>query len=256
MRSASPAMSNGRPAIDDGAVAGRVAAQQVRATDEPRDERRAGLPIHLQRRSDLFDAARVHHDDEIRHRHRLPLVVRDDDRGDPQLLLQQPELHLELLAQVRIERGQRLIEQEQPGLQRQRAGGRHALALAPGELLDAPVAHPLERDERQELRHTGRDPFLLGTADPQAVAHVAGDVQVREQRQALEHHADVAGVRRPVGDVVVVEEDAALCRTLESGDHAQQRGLAAPRRSEERDQLPGRELEVDARHRRRRHRTV
>ena len=82
-----------------------------------------------------------------------------------------------------------------------------------------------------------RDPVLLGPPDPQPVADVAGDVQVREQREALEDHPDVAGVGRPVGDVVVVEEDPALGRMLESGDHPEHRGLAAPGRPEERDQL-------------------
>ena len=211
----------------DRAVTRRLADQQVGPADESGHERRPRPPVHLERRADLLDPAGVHHDDQVRHRHRLPLVVRDDDRRDPELLLEEPELHLELLPEVRVQRGQRLVQEEEPGLQRQRPCGRHALALSPGELLDPAVAQPLERDELEQLRHPRGDPLLLRAADPQPVADVAGDVQVREQREALEDHPDVAPVRRPVGDVVVVEEDPALGRMFEPGDHPQHRGLAA-----------------------------
>ena len=159
----------------------------------------AGPPVDLERRADLLDPPRVHHDDEVRHRHRLALVVRDDDRRDPELLLEEPELHLQLLAQVRIERGQRLVQQEEPRLQRERAGGRDALALPPGELLDPSIAQPLERDERRGAPRTRV--AIRSFSAPRirsAVADVAGDVQMREEGEALEDHPDVAACT-PVG---------------------------------------------------------
>ena len=47
--------------------------------------------------------------------HRLLLIVRDHDEGDAKLLLNVEQLELGMLAQLAIERGQRLIEQEQFG---------------------------------------------------------------------------------------------------------------------------------------------
>ena len=72
----------------------------------------------------------------------------------------------------------------------------------------------------------------------QPEADVVGDGHVREQRVRLEHHADVALVRRPVGDVrrrrsMIVPGG----RLLEARDHPQGRRLAAARRPEERDEL-------------------
>jgi hypothetical protein len=45
-------------------------------------------------------------------------------------------------------------------------------------------------------------------------------------------------VRRHAGDVLAVEQDAALARLLEARQHAQQRGLAAARGAEQREELP------------------
>ena len=72
---------------------------------------------------------------------------------------------------------------------------------------------------------------------------VARDRQMRKQRVALEHHVDRPPVRRHGGDVVAVEQDAARRRRLEAGEHAQQRGLAAARRPEQREEFAVRDVE-------------
>ena len=78
------------------------------------------------------------------------------------------------------------------------------------------------------------------------VGDVLGHGQVGEERVALEH-----GVGRPlVGgqprDVVAVDQDLALVRLLEAGDHPQRRRLAAARRPEHREELALGDVEVDA----------
>ena len=50
---------------------------------------------------------------------------------------------------------------------------------------------------------------------------------VREQRVALEHHAEPAVARLEVVDDAPVDADFAAGRVFETGDHAQRRGLAA-----------------------------
>ena len=52
----------------------------------------------------------------------------------PQLALQALQLEAHLLAQLRVEVGQRLVEQQQRRLHHQRAREREALLLAAGEL--------------------------------------------------------------------------------------------------------------------------
>jgi hypothetical protein len=80
------------------------------------------------------DHRAVHHDDPVRHRHRLRLVVRDVDDGERQALLQVADLLAHLAAQPRVEVRQRLVEQQHRRLEHERAGHRDALLLAAGQL--------------------------------------------------------------------------------------------------------------------------
>jgi len=60
---------------------------------------------------------------------------------------------------------------------------------------------------------------------------------MREQRVALKHHVDRPQIGRHAGDVGPVEQDAALARLLEAGQHPQERGLAAARRPKQREEF-------------------
>ena len=90
--------------------------------------------VELERRADLLDAAVAHHDDLVGHRHRLDLVVRDVDRGRLQPLVQFLDLGAHRHAQLGVEVGERLVEQEHLRVAHDRAAHRDALALAAGEL--------------------------------------------------------------------------------------------------------------------------
>ena len=75
---------------------------------------------------------------------------------------------------------------------------------------------------------------LRDLAELQAVLDILTHRQMRENRIALEHHADVALVRRDVVDDLVVEADLAALDGVESGNHAQERRLSTARRPQER----------------------
>ena len=51
------------------------------------------------------------------------------------LVVQAAQPRPQLRADLRVERAERLVEQQHPRLDRERAGERHALALAAGELV-------------------------------------------------------------------------------------------------------------------------
>ena len=112
--------------------------QDVGDADEVGDEARARPLVDFVRRADLHDAAEIHDGQPARHRHRLLLVVRHHDEGEAELLLQAHQLEARALAQLAVERGQRLVEQQELGPLDQRAGQRHALALAARELRRPP----------------------------------------------------------------------------------------------------------------------
>ena len=94
-------------------VLDQAALEHVHGADELGDEARIRVLVDLARRADLDDLAVIHHADARRERHRLFLVVRDDDEGDAQCLLDVDQLELRVLAQLLVERGERLIEQQQ-----------------------------------------------------------------------------------------------------------------------------------------------
>ena len=76
----------------------------------------------------------------MRQRQRLGLVVRHVDERDADLLLQVDELDLQLLAELRVECCERLVEQQHRRMRDERARDRNALLLAAGELVRIALA--------------------------------------------------------------------------------------------------------------------
>ena len=77
---------------------------------------------------------RVEDGQAVAHRQRLLLVVGDVDEGDADLALDALELDLHLLAQLEVERAERLVEQQHLRAVDDRARERDALALPAREL--------------------------------------------------------------------------------------------------------------------------
>ena len=114
--------------------------EQVAVADEVGDESRPRETVDARRLVDLLDASLVHDGDPVRQRERLRLVVRHVDERDADLLLQVDELDLHLLAQLRVEGGQRLVQQQHGRMGDERPGDRDALFLAAGELVRIALA--------------------------------------------------------------------------------------------------------------------
>ena len=111
-----------------------------------------GRPVvELQRAADLLDLPVVHDRDVVGDRHRLLLVVGDQDGGDVDLVVQAPQPLAQLRAHLRVERAERLVEQQHARLDRERAGERHALALAAGELARVALVVAGEPDDAEQL---------------------------------------------------------------------------------------------------------
>jgi hypothetical protein len=179
----------------------------------------------------------VHNADLVGKRERLLLIVRDVDERDAELALQALELDLHLLAQLQIERGQRLVQQQYVRPVHEGARQRDTLLLAPAQLRRIAAAHLGKVDEVEklvdQLLHF-RFGHLLAT---QAEGYVVEDLQMRKECIALEHHVDRPAVRRRVRVVFALEQDRALVGDFKAGDDSQQRALAAPARTEQRDEL-------------------
>jgi hypothetical protein len=82
----------------------------------------------------LLHLPALHHVDAVGERHRLLLIVGDDDRGDPGLALDPLDLAPHARAQLEVEVGQRLVHQQEPRPLDDGARRRHPLLLAAGQL--------------------------------------------------------------------------------------------------------------------------
>ena len=119
--------------------------------------------------------AAVHHRDAVGHRQRFLLVVGDQDGGDAGLALEALDLDLHVEPQVLVERGERLVEQQHLGIDREAARERDALLLAAGEL----ARHALARTRvictsAEHLGDARRDLVARPAARLQAIGDVLG----------------------------------------------------------------------------------
>ena len=119
--------------------------------DEAGDEARRRVVVEFLRRADLLDAAVVHHHDAVGQRHRLDLVVGDVDRGGADRLVHLLDLGAHLHAQLGVEVGQRLVEQEDLRVAHDGAAHRDALALAAGQRLRLAVQQRRDVEDARGL---------------------------------------------------------------------------------------------------------
>ena len=82
----------------------------------------------------------------------------------------------------------------------------------------------------------------------QRKAHVFGDGLVRIERIGLEHHGNVAVLRHDVIDHAAADPDFARDDRFQTGDHAQQRGLAAAGGADEHDEFAILDIDIDPVH--------
>ena len=118
---------------------GRRTVEHVGGADEVGDEPVGRILIDLTSGADLLDAAVVEHRQPIAQCQCLVLIVGDDHERDADLALDGLEFDLHLLAQLEVERAERLVEQQNPGPADQCAGQRHPLLLSAGQLRGFPA---------------------------------------------------------------------------------------------------------------------
>ena len=107
----------------------------------------------LLRTPELEDATVDEHADAIGERRGVLEVVGDEERRHPQLSQELVQLRAHGAARVRVERRQRLVEEEDVRLARERASKCDALALAAGELGHARARELDDSQPLEQLRH-------------------------------------------------------------------------------------------------------
>ena len=152
--------------------------------------------------------------------------------------MQLGELEAHLHAQLRVEIGERLVEQKNLRLAHERPADRDPMALSAGKLRRPPVEKWLELQDARDFERAFILRFSRRAGDGERKGDVLPDRHVGIERIGLEHHRDAALRRRRVGHVDAIDEAISDGDLLEAGDHPQERGLAASRRTQERGEGP------------------
>ena len=149
-------------------------------------------------------------------------------------------------AQLGIEVAERLVEQEDLRIADDGAAHRDALALAARQLARIAVHQRRQRQDLGSAAHLGVGRRLVRLRQHQREGEVLAHRHVRIERVVLEHHGDVAFLRRHVVDALGADTDLAAADLFQAGDHAQERRLAAARRANERRYLTARKIHRNA----------
>ena len=89
---------------------------EVRLTEEVRDEYRARELVNLCRTAHLLDPTGIHHRDGVGHRHGLLLIVCHMHERGAHLGLNPLELNLHLPSQLEVKSPKRLVKEQDIGL--------------------------------------------------------------------------------------------------------------------------------------------
>jgi hypothetical protein len=204
------------------AVAPPGAPAEEVGTGEGGDEGVARVRDEVGRRPELAQAAVHEHAHLVGERRRVLVVVRHEQRRQLEPAQQLGELVPNLCLRVRVERGERLVEEEHRGVARECPRERDPLPLA---------ARQLPRVSGGEVRDPEALEQRLDRTPGGSEGDVAAHAEMREERVVLEDEADAAmlGRQREAEGAVepgfAVERDAAAARLGETRDDAEHRRL-------------------------------
>ena len=141
----------------------------------------------------------------------------DEDDGFVQGLLQFQQLVLHLGADQRIQRTECFIHEDDVGVRRQCTGEADALTHAAGELVRVFVFVAFETDGVDPVQRAFGADLLALAAHFQAVGDVIEHGFVRQQTEALEHHADLVSTKFAQGVHVVLQDVLAIDQNRPAG---------------------------------------
>ena len=184
------------------------------------------------------DPARVDQDQRRRQPRDLGNRVADIQDGDAGAVAEAFHVGQDLRPARGVERGERLVEDQQPRPRQQRAPDRDPRLLAPRQKRGATVE---QAADPQHLHHlAARRPGRAGGREAGAVGEVPAHRHVREQPRILE---DIADPPRPhghhhargaVGQHATIDDDATVIGAQQPRHRVYDRGLARTGASEQR----------------------
>lgn len=184
--------------------------------------------------NNLLDLTRPcrHNDDSLTQIDCLVNVVCDHDHGDFFLPLDSQDLFLHLDSCQRIQRTERLIQQQYGWIPGKTSGNRHALGHTAGQLRGIGIFKAFQSHQFQMPCNVFLSLCLFHV--PDAETDIVLDFQPRQQPVILEYHAALC-IRS--GNGMTVPGNAAILVGYQTADDFQKRTLSASAVSYDRDKL-------------------
>ncbi len=173
----------------------------------------------------------------------MDVCARREEHGGAGLAPQPEKLVTHQESRLLIERAEGLVEKDQPRLHYERAGDANALAHAAREVRRMTGGEIRKANELQGLAYPVVDFGSTYARAAQAERDVLRHVEPGERGVLLEHDADAIG--RLTRDSAAFELDLAIGHRGQTGDHFEERRLAAARRADHREELTALDLEID-----------
>src|SRR5215211_4556851 len=227
-----------------------VSSRRLLPLDQPVDVRpqarelRQLLRVHLVARVRQVDAQHLahlgrrgrQHDDAVGQVDRLVDVVRDEQDRHPVLLAHPQHEVLEVAARLRVDRGERLVHQQDLRLIGKRAGDRHPLLHPARELPRVAVDEARQSDRLDRLLDEPRRLPLAELLVAQRQRDVAAHGHPRQQRARVLLE-DERHLRRRAAHAPALDLDAAGARLEQAGHALEQGRLAAAGGADDADEL-------------------
>ena len=163
----------------------------------------------------------------------------DVDEGDAGAPLNGAQLGPHVLAQLEVERRQGLVQKHHLRLDSEGAGDGHTLLLPAGEFADALVACVRHGDHLQQGLGFFPACGLADTANLQPERNIFPDFHQREQGEVLENQCGGPLVGADAAHVRFTNKYSSRAGLHKAGHDAQDRRLAAARRTQEREKFTG-----------------
>ena len=228
----------------DAVIVYHTAVEYGRFADKIRHEGVARLVVYIRRGTYLLNASLIEHNNRIRKRQRLFLVVCDINEGYAHLLMQFLELNLHILSHLEVKRCKRFVEKEHLRIIHERTRNGYPLLLTARKRFNGTVVIVGHAHHLEHLLHTLVDLILREFLKFQAECDIVVHVKVRKERIALEDRVERSLVRRDGRDVLALEQNASRIGSDEAGNLAQQGCLSAARRSEEGDEFAPAHIQI------------
>ena len=169
----------------------------------------------------------------------------DVDEGFLGVLLDLLELELHILAQLEVERSERLVKENDVRVTDEGARDRDTLLLTARKLLHGTLLVALEVYDGEHLCDLLFYLILRQLLELEAEGNVVIYIQMREQRIFLKDSVDVSLVRRQAVDPVAVKNHVAAFGLDKTADNAQRSGFSAAARAENRHEFLFMNIKVD-----------